>query len=224
MLILHAAVVQGNLVLWAEDSDSRNGLPERQPAGEHPHCARARLLTEAIGLETGDNNFASAIAWLPTLGDAPMPSSPMAGGTPRSRAKPRIRPWTVETLRPEAGAGRDAAAGVPRAAGPETRGRHRNGPGLLDPRPAAGGLHDGPATIPAQPGRTGRADRGGMDSGVHRRGRPPAGRVGGTDAAVGQGAHRVRGHRPAGHRGPSSPPGVPDGPGRPPGTCRRGIR
>ena len=99
MLILHAAPVQGNLVLWAEDSDSRNGPPDPRAAGEHPHCARARLLDEAMGPEKGDNGFASAIAWLPTLGDAPVPSSPIAGPTPSSRAKPRIRPWTVTTLR-----------------------------------------------------------------------------------------------------------------------------
>ena len=99
MLILHAAAVQGNLALWAKDSGSRNGLSDRQAAGEHPDCAPARFLAEAIGLETGDSNFGSAIAWLPTLGDAPVPSSPMAGAMPRSRAKPRIRPWAVTTLR-----------------------------------------------------------------------------------------------------------------------------
>ena len=99
MLILHAAAVQANLVLWAEDSDPRDGPPGRQTAGEHPHCARAQLLAEAVGLETGDTNIASAVAWLPTLGDAPVPSSPLAGAMPRSRAKPRIRPWTVTTLR-----------------------------------------------------------------------------------------------------------------------------
>ena len=98
MLILHAAV-QGNLVLWAEDSDSHNGPPARHAAGEHPHCARAQLLAEAVGLETGDSNFGSAIAWLPTLGNAPVPSSPLAGAMPRSRAKPRITPWAVTTLR-----------------------------------------------------------------------------------------------------------------------------
>ena len=99
MLILHAAAVKGDLVLWAEDSDQRDGPPEQEKAGEHPHCARAQLLAEAVGLETGDGNFASAIAWLPTLGNAPVPSSPMAGVIPRSRAKPRIRPWNVTTLR-----------------------------------------------------------------------------------------------------------------------------
>ena len=99
MLILHAADVQGNLVLWAEDSDSHNEPPELEKAGKHPHCARAQLLAEAVGLETSDSSFASAIAWLPTLGDAPILSSPMAGAMPKSRAKPRIRPWTLTALR-----------------------------------------------------------------------------------------------------------------------------
>ena len=124
----------------------------------------------------------------------------------------------------EAGASRPAAADVPPAAGPETRRRHRNGPGLLGTRPTAGSLPDGPATIPAQPVRTGRPDRGGMDSGVHRRRRPPAGRAGRTDAGISQGAHRHWDDRTAGHRGPSGPPRVHNGPGRPPGARRHGTR
>ena len=72
--------------------------PDRQLDGKHSYCAHAEPLAEAIGLETVDNSFASAIAWLPSRGDAPVPSSPMAGPMPRSRAKPRIRPWTVTTL------------------------------------------------------------------------------------------------------------------------------
>ena len=87
----------------------------------------------------------------------------------------------------EAGASRPAAADVPPAAGPEARCRHRNGPGLLDPRPAVRIIPYGPATIPAQPVRTGRAGCGDLDSGVHRRGCPPSGRAVGTDAHVGQG-------------------------------------
>ena len=98
MLILHAAQVKGNLVLWSEDSKPRPRPPGRQAAGKHPYCAQAQVLAEAVGLETGDDSFASAVAWLPTLGDAPVPSSPMAGPTPKSRAKPRIRPWIVTTL------------------------------------------------------------------------------------------------------------------------------
>ena len=73
MLIIQAASVQRNLVLWAEDSDSRNKLPDRQKTGEHPHYARGWLLTETIDLELGDSSFASAIAWLPS--QYPLPGS-----------------------------------------------------------------------------------------------------------------------------------------------------
>ena len=99
MLILHAAQDKGNLVLWSEDSEPRLTSPDRQLDGKHPYSAEAQVIAEAIGLETVDNSFASAIAWLPSRSDAPVPSSPMAGPMPRSRAKPRIRPWTVATLR-----------------------------------------------------------------------------------------------------------------------------
>ena len=224
MLILHAAQVEGNLVLWSEDSEPRMAQSDRQADGKHPYCAQAQRIAEAVGLETGDDSYASAIGWLPSRGEAPVPSSPMAGPMPKSRAKPRIRPWTVTTLRlgPEQAA--PVAADVPPAAGPETRRRHRNRPGLLDPRPGAGSLPDGPATIPARPVRTWRPERGGMDSGVHRRRRPPAGRAGRIDAGISKGAHRHRGHRTAIHPGPSRPPGVHNSPGRPSGTRRHGYR
>ena len=103
MLILHAAQVKGNLALWSEDSEPRLTPPDRQAAGIHPYCAQAQSIAEALGLETSDNSFAGAIAWLPSQGDVPVPSSPMAGPMPKSRARPRIRPWTVTALqlRPE---------------------------------------------------------------------------------------------------------------------------
>ena len=63
-----------------------------------------------------------------------------------------------------------------------------------------------------------------MDSGVHRRRRPPAGRAGRTDAGISQGAHRHWDDRTAGHRSPGGPPGVHNGPGRPPGARRHGTR
>ena len=99
MLILHAAQVKENLVLWSEDSEPLPGPTDRQADGSHPFCAQAQLVAEAVGLETGGDSYASAIAWLPSRGDFPVPSSPMAGPMPKSRAKPRIRPWTVTTLR-----------------------------------------------------------------------------------------------------------------------------
>ena len=99
MLIIHAASIEGNLVLWGEDSEQHLTPPDRHVVGEHPYGAQARFLAEAIGLEMSDNCYGSAIAWLPSQGDAPVPSNAMAGPTPKSRAKPRIRPWTVTALR-----------------------------------------------------------------------------------------------------------------------------
>ena len=99
MLILHAAQVKGSLVLWGEDSEPLPTPPDRQGVGEHPFCAQPQLIAAALGLQTGDNDLSSATAWLPSQGESPVPSSPMAGPVPRSRAKPRIRPWTIAALR-----------------------------------------------------------------------------------------------------------------------------
>ena len=98
MLILHAAPVKGNLALWGEDSELCLTQSEWQADGKHPYSAEAQRIAEAAGLETGDHSFTSAIAWLPSRGDTPVPSSPMVGLKPKSRAKPRIRPWTITTL------------------------------------------------------------------------------------------------------------------------------
>ena len=84
MLVLHAAQVKGSFVLWSEDSEPWLTQSDRPAAGEHPYCAQAQVMAEAVGLETGDDRFSNAIAWLPSRGDAPLPSSPMAGPTPKS--------------------------------------------------------------------------------------------------------------------------------------------
>ena len=99
MLILHAAPAKGSLILWSEDSELHPTPPDRQRVGKHPYCAQGQLIAQAVGLQTGDNDFASATAWLPSQGESPVPSSPMAGPVPTSRARPRLRPWTVSALR-----------------------------------------------------------------------------------------------------------------------------
>ena len=99
MLILHAAQLKGNLVLWSEDSEPGLAPPASQAAAIHPYCAQAQSIAEAVNLETCDNSFVRAIAWLPSQGECPVPSSSMAGPAPKSRARPRIKPWTVSALR-----------------------------------------------------------------------------------------------------------------------------
>ena len=99
MLIVHAAQLDGNLMLWAEDSD-----PAAQPqqlSGHHPRCAGAKQLARAVGLEHDPRPGATtnATVWLPTAGNTPVPSSPMAGQASNSRARPRIKPWQVSVLK-----------------------------------------------------------------------------------------------------------------------------
>ena len=50
MLILHAAQVKGNLVLWGEDSEQRLTPPDRHVVGEHPYGTQARLLAKLLDL------------------------------------------------------------------------------------------------------------------------------------------------------------------------------
>ena len=108
MLIMHAAQLKGDLVLWCEDSQPPQKQPDQQQAGQesnqnrpepHPHAAQAPAVAEAASIQAERGNTASAIAWLPTQGPAPIPSSAMAGPTKGSRAKPRIKPWDVPILR-----------------------------------------------------------------------------------------------------------------------------
>ena len=98
MLILHAAQPYGELALWAEDSDPDPKRYSKPKSKDHPYAATPELLAQAVGLRTTDAIFMPAIAWLPTQGDAPVPSSPLAGPRPQSRAKPRIKPWNILTL------------------------------------------------------------------------------------------------------------------------------
>ena len=98
MLLLHAAQVREDFLLWAEDTEPDPGAPGQDAPGKHPSCAPAQRLAEAVGLNAEDSPFTKALAWLPTTGGTPIPSSPMAGPMPKSRTKPRIRPWSVTAI------------------------------------------------------------------------------------------------------------------------------
>ena len=100
MLILHAALLDGRLAIWGEDSESRatdNTRVDGRSPGQHPRCADARRLAQTVGFAVEDCGVGPAIAWLPSRGNTPNPSSSMAG--PVSRAKMRIKPWSVPSLR-----------------------------------------------------------------------------------------------------------------------------
>ena len=106
MLILHAALLDGRLVIWGEDSETQttdNESHDERIPEQHPRCVEARRLARIIGLVPDGCEVSRAIAWLPSRGSAPIPSSPMAGPALKSRARPRIKPWSVPSLRLDPG-------------------------------------------------------------------------------------------------------------------------
>ena len=104
MIIIHAAQLDGNLTLWGEDSDPPSPS-ERLSEVQHPQCASALRLAEAVGITRKDSASveSEASVWLPSRGNSPIPSEALAGPAPKSRAKPRIKPWRVPALRLSSG-------------------------------------------------------------------------------------------------------------------------
>ena len=94
------------MLLWAEQSPDElrpegNGHPA---ANEHPYCADhaelVNVLSNAVPgfrVETGD--AVSATAWLPSRGGSPIPSSALVADPSRSRARPRLMPWSIPAYR-----------------------------------------------------------------------------------------------------------------------------
>ena len=94
------------MLLWAEQSPDElrpegNGHPA---ANEHPYCADHAELVNVLAnavpgfrVETGD--AVSATAWLPSRGGSPIPSSALVADPSRSRARPRLMPWSIPAYR-----------------------------------------------------------------------------------------------------------------------------
>ena len=151
MIILHGGWQDGWMLLWAERSPNElrpkgNG----DPAGgnDHPYCADPEelvnvLTSAAPGFRADSGEAVSATAWLPSRGGSPLPSSALVADPPRSRAKPRLMPWSHTGIPSVAGGSHPDIAGLQRAGDVDQRRRHRNGPGLLEPggalRSGAGG-------------------------------------------------------------------------------------
>ena len=94
------------MLLWAEQSPDElrpegNGHPA---PNEHPYCADHAELVNVLAnavpgfrVETGD--AVSATAWLPSRGGSPIPSSALVADPSRSRARPRLMPWSIPAYR-----------------------------------------------------------------------------------------------------------------------------
>ena len=106
MIILHGGWRDGWMLLWAEQSpDELCPEAKRHPtANEHPYCADtgelANVLASAVpGFRADSGEAVIATAWLPSRGGSPLPSSALVADPPRSRARPRLMPWSIPAYR-----------------------------------------------------------------------------------------------------------------------------
>ena len=106
MIILHGGWQDGCILLWAEQSpDELRPEGTGDPASnEHPYCVGqaelGNVLASAVpGFRADSGEAVSATAWLPSRGGSPLPSSALVADPPRSRARPRLMPWSVPVYR-----------------------------------------------------------------------------------------------------------------------------
>ncbi len=106
MILMHGGWQDGWMLLWAEQSPDEL-RPERDgdPAGnEHPfradHGELVNVLANAApGFRVDSGEAVSTTAWLPSRGGSPLPSSALVADPPRSRARPRLMPWSLPAYR-----------------------------------------------------------------------------------------------------------------------------
>ena len=106
MIILHGGWHDGWMLLWAERSPDEL-RPEGNgdlAANEHPYCADPEELVNVLanampGFRADSGEAVSATGWLPSRGGSPLPSSALVADPPRTRAKPRLMPWSIPAYR-----------------------------------------------------------------------------------------------------------------------------
>ena len=102
MIVLHGGLNDGCVLLWAERSEGE-ARPEgngHQEANQHPCCAGPGELVNVLSgavpeFKPESGEAVSATAWLPSRGGSPIPSSALLADPSKSRAKPRLAPWTI---------------------------------------------------------------------------------------------------------------------------------
>jgi len=116
MIVLHAAVENGQLLLWGEmppdaavSSGKRRGRKGRAPAslpatevspfdpGIDGLMAASKEAVPAISVGKSDRE--TRTAWLPTVSGRPVPSSSLIAESPDPGAQAELAPWSVSVLR-----------------------------------------------------------------------------------------------------------------------------
>jgi SNF2 family DNA or RNA helicase len=111
MILLHAGYVEDSLLLWGESpvegvvrSKGKRGRKPKEPRRE-PYLFNAgseglisALKSAGLPDKVDEERMETAIAWLPTKGRAPIPSSPLIAEPPASSAQPILAPWIITVL------------------------------------------------------------------------------------------------------------------------------
>ena len=112
MIILHAGIVRGRLLLWGEQPAEETAAPARR-RGRHatkarlalplPYAAGADALSAALAVAAFDSGVSQAsaetvVVWLPTVEGRPFASSPMIAEPPGPDEHATVAPWEVTAL------------------------------------------------------------------------------------------------------------------------------
>ena len=115
MIVFHAGMIEGQMILWGETPVGPHLIPARPPrrkqnkkgkiipAEVSPYDAgierlQTALLEAGVGFSVKGKSFAEMIAWLPTANNTPVPSSPLIADPPQSDGKTTFSPWAITGL------------------------------------------------------------------------------------------------------------------------------
>jgi hypothetical protein len=112
MIILHACLYKGELLLWGEtppnqtaDQTARSRGRRIAKPGPYAYGAVIDTLTRSLkeaGIAAGATaeQIRESVVWLPTKGALPVPSSPLIAEQPDSRSKVMLSPWMITAYCP----------------------------------------------------------------------------------------------------------------------------
>ncbi len=97
MLLLQCGFADGHCLIWGERNlrpdDPHSGAATKRTS-PHPFAATANELNAALTAKGTTSQ--SAMIWLPTIADTPLPSSPLLGESPTGT--PKVKPWQVAAV------------------------------------------------------------------------------------------------------------------------------
>lgn len=112
MIVLHSGVYDGRVLLWGETSATSEAVLPARRRGRKPEVSRPPTFpydsaSKGLSVALRETGFSFAadkkrietmIAWMPTMDNQPVASSPLIAEPPKSRAKPILTPWVVTAL------------------------------------------------------------------------------------------------------------------------------